>query len=181
MKLKETAADQAIPRIEGYGNKTEAAASIREREFPNLSQAATLDRTFSYWISIASTELEPRHMEGKGYSGRTFRGLPKEEGYYSINDDNTFTKLEDKNDAEWGKRLYVSDIAAAKAESGKGTLVILYIMRDAGHFTKLDSALNVFASDTSPENIACVISVPKTDSKELCAAASEAARKEASA
>lgn len=145
------------------------------RKLATLSQAASIKDDNCYWICAYSRELEPRPVNGSGYLGRTFDGVPAEEGHYLINSDNTFTKLKEKGEADWSQRLYVSSPAASEAARGKGS-VVLYVMRNMSVSSRLGNALTVFTSYDELSNIALVASVPESAGK-ISSIASEVMRK----
>ena len=101
-------------QMHGFAEKTKIKESLPEgRELATLSDAVSIKENNCYWICAYSRELEPRSVNGSGYLGRTFEGIPVEEGHYLINSDNTFTKLKEKEEADWSQRLYVSNFAAS--------------------------------------------------------------------
>ena len=164
-------------RFDGYAFKEEVTGRMPEGHEPiTLQQALSIKETDCYWIPLHGKELMPRMVDGKGYEGRTFEGVPTEEGHYAVNNDNTFTRLNNKDDADWSERLYVSPIAAAKATQG-GDLGILYVAHMISYFPNVDSFLNVFSSNGKPGNVARMASVPKNTVQEMHAAAAEAVRK----
>ena len=164
-------------QLDRYVFKEEVTERMPEGHTPiTLQQALSIKETDCYWISLHGKELTPRMVDGKGYEGRTFEGVPTEEGHYSVNNDNTFTKLNNKDDAAWSERLYVSPIAAAKATKGED-LGILYVAHMISYFTNVDSFLNVFSSNSKPGNVARMASVPKNTVQEMHAAVAEAVRK----
>lgn len=164
-------------QMHGFAEKTKIAERLPAgRKLATLSDAASITDNNCYWISAHSREIEPRSVNGSGYTGRTFEGIPVEEGHYLINKDNTFTKLKEKEEADWSQRLYVSAFAASEAARGEGT-AILYVMRNMTYFPKLDNLLSVFTSYTRPSNFAIVASIPERDRKELGSIATEVMRK----
>jgi hypothetical protein len=164
-------------QLHGFAEKTKIVEKLPAgRKLATLSDAASIIDNNCYWICAHSREIEPRSVNGSGYTGRTFEGIPAEEGHYLINNDNTFTKLNEKEEADWSQRLYVSAFAASEAARGEGT-AILYVMRNMTYFPKLDNVLSVFTSYTRPSNSAIVASVPERDQKELDSIATEVMRK----
>ena len=164
-------------QMHGFAEKTKIKESLPEgRELATLSDAVSIKENNCYWICAYSRELEPRSVNGSGYLGRTFEGIPVEEGHYLINSDNTFTKLKEKEEADWSQRLYVSNFAASEAARGEGT-AILYVMRNMSYFPRLEDTLSVFTSCTKPSNFAIVPSIPELDQKEISSIAAEAMRK----
>ena len=164
-------------QMHGFTEKTKIAEKLPAgRKLATLSDAASITDNNCYWICAHSREIEPRPVNGSGYTGRTFEGIPAEEGHYLINTNNTFTKLKEKEEADWSQRLYVSAFAASEAARGEGT-AILYVMRNMTYFPKLDNVLSVFTSYTKPSNFAIVASIPERNQKELGSIAAEVMRK----
>lgn len=156
---RKTAAESI--KLDGYAPKNEVLERLEsDRMLISLSQAVSIEETGSYWVHLIGKELEPREVKGKGYYGRTFEDTPTEEGYYAINKDSTFTRLNNKEDVEWSERLYVSPLAASQATHGKDH-AILYVIHDLPYLGKLDSFMNVFPCLSRPSNYARVASVPK--------------------
>lgn len=152
-----------VLQTHGFAEKTEITKKLPAgRKLATLSYAASISENNCYWIRAYSRELEPRSVNGNGYAWRTFEGMPSEEGYYLINKDNTFTKLKEKEEADWSQRLYVSTFAASEAIRGEGS-AILYVMRNKAYFSQLDNALSVFTSNTKPSNFALVPSIPERE------------------
>ena len=164
-------------QVHGFAEKTKISEKLPEgRKLATLSDAVSIMENNCYWVCAYSRELEPRSVNGSGYPGRTFEGIPVEEGHYLINSDNTFTKLKEKEEAEWSQRLYVSSFAASEAARGEGT-AILYVMRNMSYFPRLDNVLSVFTSCTKLSNFAIVPSIPERKEKEMSSIAAEAMRK----
>ena len=164
-------------QVHGFAEKMHIEEKLPEgRKLANLSDAVSITENNCYWICAYSRELEPRSVNGSGYTGRTFEGIPAEEGHYLINSDNTFTKLKEKEEAAWSQRLYVPTFAASEAARGEGT-AILYVMRNMSYFPRLEDTLSVFTSCTRPSNFAIVSSVPELDQKEISSIAAEVMRK----
>ena len=164
-------------QVHGFAEKMHIEEKLPEgRKLATLSDAVSIKENNCYWICAYSRELEPRSVNGSGYTGRTFEGMPVEEGHYLINSDNTFTKLKDKEEADWSQRLYVSTFAASGAARGEGS-AILYVMRNMAYFSQLDNALSVFTSCTRPSNFAVVPSIPERKEKEMSSIAAEVMRK----
>ena len=153
-------------KLDGYAPKDEVLERLtNDRMLVSLSQAVSIEETGSYWVHLIGRELEPREVKGKGYYGRTFEDTPMEEGYYAINKDSTFTRLNNKEDAEWSERLYVSPLAAAQATHGTDH-AILYVIHNLPYLGKLDSFLNVFPCLSRPGNYARIASVPKPQAQQ---------------
>ncbi len=164
-------------QMHGFAEKVKIAECLPAgRKLANLSDAASISGNNCYWVCAYSRELEPRSVNGSGHVGRTFEGMPVEEGHYLINEDNTFTKLKEKGEADWSQRLYVSTFAASGAARGEGS-AILYVMRNMAYFSQLDNALSVFTSCTRPSNFAVVPSIPERKEKEMSSIAAEVMRK----
>lgn len=163
-------------QMHGFAEKVKIAECLPAgRKLANLSDAASISGNNCYWVCAYSRELEPRSVNGSGHVGRTFEGMPVEEGHYLINEDNTFTKLKEKGEADWSQRLYVSSPAASEAARGKGS-VVLYVMRNMSVSSRLGNALTVFTSYDELSNIALVASVPESAGK-ISSIASEVMRK----
>jgi len=165
-------------KLDGYAAKDEVFKLLpNDRMLMSLSQAASIPEAGSYWVHMRSRELDPREVSGKGYKGRTFEGVPTIEGHYAINADNTFTKLNHKDDADWSERLYVSPIAAADATRGEGH-AILHVMCYKSYLTNMDSFLSIFPDISRPSNYARIASLPKpSQEQDMVIAAAEAVRK----